>query len=186
MITYSDLCEELRKEKYNDKLQGLPKNFLKDLNAYFNEKKAIAGRESDEFNDEILKTKRQIENAKSVLRELMRIRQRKILSLALVAARIGIDKRDTENMLEHEKELLTTTAKKVEDSEKKMNSVLNGATEEKDLKNILIKFNEDVPQFAGADSETFGPFKKGDVANLSPEIANILVDNGQASLIEQE
>ena len=39
MITFNDIYEAMRKEKYSDKLQLLPKNFLKEVADYFKEKK---------------------------------------------------------------------------------------------------------------------------------------------------
>jgi len=187
MITYSDLYEALRKEKYNEKLQKLPKNFFVQVGAYFKEKKAITAKESEDslFDEEIAKTKRQLENAKSIVKELLTIRERKILNLALIAAKTGIDSHDAENVLSHEKELLEVVTKKIEEDGKKLNSVLQG-TEEKNLKNQLIRFTQDTPEFLDLDLNHLGPFRRGDVANLPKEIVTILVENGQADIIETE
>ena len=51
MITYNDLYELLRKEKYSEQLQLLPKNFIKDVAAYFSEKKNYADKGEDLFSD---------------------------------------------------------------------------------------------------------------------------------------
>lgn len=187
MITYSDLYEALRKEKYNEKLQKLPKNFFVQLGAYLREKKVIANKEDEDsiFNEEIAKTKKQLENAKSIVKELLTIRERKILGLALIAAKTGIDSHDAENVLSHEKELLAMVTKKIEEDGKKLNSVLQGI-EEKNLKNQLIRFTQDTPEFLDPDLNHLGPFKKGDIANLPKEIVTILTENGQADIIETE
>ena len=39
MITYSELYEALRKERYNEQLQVLSKNFINDVAEYFRDKK---------------------------------------------------------------------------------------------------------------------------------------------------
>lgn len=187
MITYSDLYEALRKEKYNEKLQKLPKNFLIQLETYFREKKAITNKESEDsiFSEEIAKTKKQLENAKSIVKELLTIRERKILGLALVAAKTGIEKYDAESMVGYEKELLAMVTQKIEEGEKKLNLIFQGI-KEKDLKNQLVRFTQDTPAFLDLDSNRLGPFKKGDVANLPKEIVTILTDNNQADIIETE
>lgn len=185
MITYSDLYDVLRKERYNERLQKLPKNFFVQLGAYFREKKAVAEKESEGsiFDDEIAKTKKQLENAKTMVKELLTLRERKILGLALVAAKTGIGRNDVENMLSNEKELLEMITKKIEEDGKKLNSILQGV-KEKDLKNQLVRFTRDAPEFLDLDSSRLGPFKKGDVANLPREIVTILIENDQADIIE--
>lgn len=187
MITYSDLYEALRKEKYNEKLQKLPKNFFVQLGAYFREKKAVTEKESEDamFDDEIAKTRKQLENAKTMVKELLTIRERKILSLALVAAKTGIGRSDEENMLSSEKELLEMTTKKIEEDGKKLNLILRGE-EKEDLKNQLIRFTQDTPGFLDLDSNHLGPFKKGDVANLPREIVTVLIESDQADIIETD
>lgn len=186
MITYSDLYEALRKEKYNEKLQKLSKNFLAQIESYFNEKKSMASKDEDDslFGEEVTKTKKQIENARSIVRELLMLRQKKILGLALVAAKIGIDKRDIENMLDFEKELLEETTAKLEKHKNELEAIFRGV-QKKDLKNQLIRFTQDIPPFL-IENGHIGPFKKGDVANLPREIAGILTKNKQAESIQEK
>ena len=56
------------------------------------------------FSDMIIKTKKQLENAVSIFKELLLRRRKKLLTLVFVAAETGISKRDFENMLAVEKE----------------------------------------------------------------------------------
>lgn len=186
MITYSDLYEALRKEKYNEKLQKLPKNFLPQIGSYFDEKKDIIEKGEDDsiFGEEVIKTKKQLENAKSVIRDLLMLRQKKVLGLALMAAQIGIDKRDVENMLDYEKELLESTTEKLEKNKENWNLMIKGM-KKKDLKNQLIRFTQDTPKFLDETNAALGPFKKGDVANLPKQIAAILAESGKADTIDE-
>ena len=49
MITYNELYDALRKERYSEQLQPIPKNFVKEVGAYLNDKKEIALRKNDDF-----------------------------------------------------------------------------------------------------------------------------------------
>ena len=57
MLTYPEIYEFLRKEKYSEQLQQLPKSFLKDTAEYFEDKKRIANKSDEMFDDAIAKTK---------------------------------------------------------------------------------------------------------------------------------
>ena len=63
MITYNDIYEASRKERYAEQLQSIPKNFVSEVAAYLKEKREIASKENDIFSDVIVKTKKQLENA---------------------------------------------------------------------------------------------------------------------------
>ncbi len=56
--------------------------------------------------------------------------------------------------------------------------------EKKDLKNnILVKFKENVQEIE-YENVVYGPFEKGNIANLPKEIAEILIDEKKAIKIE--
>ena len=63
MITYNELYDALRKERYSEQLQPIPKRFINEVAAYLKDKKEIANKENDDFSDTILKTKKQYENS---------------------------------------------------------------------------------------------------------------------------
>ncbi len=182
MITYNDIYEAARKERYSEQLQALPKNFVEEVSSYLKDKKEIALRESDSFSDVIIKTKKQLENAITLFKELMIRRRKKILNLVLIASETGISKQDFENMLVFEKELFEHLAECVDSSDKKLDKALNG--EEAKKENEFIMFKEDLGEFMGMDGEKIGPFKQGDMANVPKEIAKILVEDGKAELVE--
>src|SRR3989344_2554934 len=142
MITYNELYDALRKERYSEQLQPIPKNFIKDVSAYLKDKKEIADRKDDDFSDTITKTKKQFENSIAIFKELMLRRKKKILELAFVATETGISKRDFENMLAVEKESFEGIMKAMEKSDKKIAEILKGADEEK-KRNKMIVFVED-------------------------------------------
>ena len=191
MITYQEIYDILRKEKYNEALQELPKVFLKELAGYIADKKKLLVREQDStlFSDTLRMTRKQLDNALSVIKELLAIRERKVLNLAFAAAQTGVSKRDTENLLDYELELFDASFKKLEENQKSIKKQLEGEIieeGEKDLKNLFIKFKQDVPAFLSSNGQELGPFKAGEIANLSKEIAEILLSDGRASKIDEE
>ncbi|MDE1848450.1 MAG: DNA replication complex GINS family protein [Nanoarchaeota archaeon] len=184
MITYNEIYESARKERYSEQLQPLPKNFIASVAEYLKEKKEMSMKEDDSFSDMITKTKKQFENAVTLFNELKRIRRRKILNLVLVASETGISKRDFENMLDFEKELFEELMKCIEASDKKFNGLLNGAKNEV-MKNEMVMFRDDVEEFLGPDGEMMGGFMKGQIANLPHQIAQILIEDGKAEKVEE-
>ncbi len=170
MITYNDIYEASRKERYSEQLEKLSKSFIKDFADYTKEKKEIASKEDDSFSDIIIKTKKQLENATTLFKELIIRRRKKILNLVLIATETGISKQDFENMFSFEKELFEELMKSVDVSDKKLNAILKGNNQEKQ-KNDLIVFNEDDEEYVDKDGEKMGGFEKGQIVNIRKEIA---------------
>ena len=186
MITYNDIYEALRKERYSEQLQDLGKGFVKEVAAYLKEKKSISEKSGDIFSDAISKTKKQFENAISMFKELILRRKKKLLNLAFVAAETGISKRDYDNMLSFEKETFDDIMKNLESGDKKLTTMLNGQQEDEKPKNKLITFVQDIEEFLGLNGEKLGPFKKGDIVNLPEEVANILIVDNKVEAVEEE
>tara|TARA_Y100000310_G_C20695023_1_gene825051 strand:+ start:2894 stop:3460 length:567 start_codon:yes stop_codon:yes gene_type:complete len=188
MITYNELYDALRKERYSEQLQPIPKRFIKEVAAYLKDKKEIANKENDDFSDTILKTKKQYENSIAIFKELILRRKKKILELAFVAAETGISKRDFENMLAVEKESFDSIMKSLEKGDKKISEILKGAEDSGDgkSKNKMIVFVENTEEFLDLEGKKLGPFKKGDVANISEEIANILLIDKKVESVDGE
>jgi hypothetical protein len=181
MITYNDIYEASKKERYSEQLQALPKNFVAEVAGYLSEKREISSKENDIFSDVIVKTKKQLENAITLFKELILRRKKKILNLVLVASETGISKQDFENMLLFEKTLFEDFMKSIDISEKTLSDILNGGVIE-DHKNELIVFKEHVEEFLGLDGEKMGPYEQGQIANIPREIAKILMDSGKAEI----
>ncbi|MEK6875150.1 MAG: hypothetical protein AABX30_00535 [Nanoarchaeota archaeon] len=183
MITYNDLYEAARKERYSEQLQPLTKNFISEVANYLKDKKEIALKQDDLFSDLIIKTKKQLENALTIFKELMLRRRKKLLTLVLIAAETGISKQDFENMLPLEKELFEEMMKGIDVFDKKLNEELSGRREE-EAKNQMIVFKEDVEEFLDFHGNKIGPFEKGQIANIPKEVAKILVEDRRADSLE--
>jgi DNA replication initiation complex subunit (GINS family) len=184
MITYNDLYEVLRKEKYSEQLQVLPKKFLEDVAEYFKEKKSSAEKQDDFFSDITIKNKKKLDNAVSNFKELLRLRKRKILNLGFVASEVGISKKDFENLLNFERKLFEEIVGVIGKSDKEVNKVLGGEKSEK--KYQLVRFLEDVPKFLNFEGEEIGGFEKGEVANLEKQVADILSQDKRAEILDED
>ena len=182
MITYNDLYESAKQERYSEQLQPLSKNFIIDVSKYLKEKKQFTLKESEEFSGVINKTKKQLENAVTFFKELIVRRRKKILNLVLIAAETGISKRDFENMLDFEKELFEELMKCMDFSDKKLNKLLNDKLENIQ-NNEMVIFKEDVEGFVGLDAENMGPFEKGQIVNIPKQIAEILAEGGKVEKV---
>ena len=184
MLGYNDLYEILRKEKYSEVLQQLPKDFVGDFSEYLTDKIRESNKEDDLFQENVIKSKKQLENSVAIFKELMRLRKRKILSLVFVATETGIMKRDYENMLQTEREIFDKLVKAFEDGDKEMNSILNGRKKHEE-KNRMIMFINDVEQFVDLNGKVMGPFSAGELVNLESEVADIFVQSGKASFVDE-
>lgn len=183
MITYNDIYEAARKERYSDRLQTISKKFVSEVAIYLKEKGDVAQRDNGVFSGETIKTKKQLENAITLFRELMLRRRKKILALVLIAGETGISKMDFDNMFGFERDLFEEIMKCVEASDKKVNELLNGAEDGSIAKNELVIFVEDLTEFMGMNGENIGPFEKGQIANLPSDISKLLVEDGKCEKV---
>jgi DNA replication initiation complex subunit (GINS family) len=181
MITYNDIYDALRKEKYSKQLQPLNKKFISQVSQYLIEKKKTAEKDKDLLSDDAVKIKKQLENAKSIFEELMLLRKKKILSLVFVASETGISKRDSENMLDFEKELFNNLIENVKEAERKLKNEFESEVVENDM--ALVLFLDSVEELVGFEGEPLGPFEKGEMCNLPKKFADIFVDQGKAEFV---
>jgi|TARA_Y100000034_G_scaffold35343_1_gene43342 DNA replication initiation complex subunit (GINS family) len=181
MITYKDIDNISRNERYSENLQKIPENFLSDVVHYLKEKKEIAAKKDENFEDVITKTRKQLENATTLIKGLIRVRKKKILNLVLIASETGISKKDFDNMLDFEKEFFDELMKSVNSADKKINEVINGTKKQEDE---LIIFKEDVGEFINLDGEKMGGFEKGQTAKVPKEIAKILIEDKKAEIVK--
>jgi len=192
IITYETVYETLRKEKFKNDLQQLEENFFNDVVRYMTErKKTLLSSESKDSifaSENIIKTKKQIENIQKIISELYERRETKLIQLALTASRTNYPQ-DSSSMTFEEKKLYFDLVNKLNTyRENILNNILSGKIPElKEESNKdelkLIKFLESVPQFIGDDLKTYGPFETEEVANLPKRVSEILLKNKRAEEI---
>ena len=87
IMTFEALYDILRREKYNQELQTLDKNFFEKVVKYLDEKKLILDSQQQKnsifASTEIEKTKRQLESVNKILKELYEKRENKIIQLSV-------------------------------------------------------------------------------------------------------
>ncbi len=182
MLTYNDIYELLRKEKYSEPLQSLPKDFISEFSGYVKENSFDYS--NFDLSDSSIKSKKQLENSLSLFKELMLRRKKKILNLIFVANETGIMKRDYENMLDIEKRAFDKMVKAFEDSDRELSKLMNDKREIKD-ENKMIIFKQEVDQFINHDGSQIGPYKQGELVNMNHQVASLFVNDGKASFIDE-
>ncbi len=189
VITFETLYELLRREKYRPELQQLDKSFFDDVLRYLTEKNSILSametRQSI-FSGEAQKTRRQFESIKKILNDLYEKRENKILQLAIFSSRLK-DKNVHPNLLNEEQQFYSELLMLLNKYRKGILSnilslkgpvIENGKKEGAETRQI--RFQHHVPRFVGDDLKVYGPFKEGDIANLSTKVAALLVAEKRA------
>lgn len=194
IFTYDDLYELLRNELTTKDLKPLKLQDLQKIKNYLDSKeKLLCSSETTKFSKERHRIFEEIGNAKQVLTKLYQKRIKKIINRALFTVRSETGAKDTSNMLNTEVELYNSLIKELTNNEKKFFSQLDSMkleikkeeskelksnkkeeeTKEKCLK--AVKILEEISELKGPDLKSYGPYKKGDMAELPPELATLII-----------
>ena len=196
IITYENLYEILRREKYRTELQKIDETFYQDVVKYLQEKKAIlesqSKKESIFASTEVEKTQTQLKNVLKILKELYEKRENKIIQFALFCSR-SKNAQDTSTMLPEEFTLYSHLKNTLDEYR---GGILNNLLQTKlpsvekinpkDLKgeekmdSIAIEVLKDIPEFVGPDLSVYGPYKTGEKQELPKIIAEMLMNTEQA------
>jgi DNA replication initiation complex subunit (GINS family) len=182
MISYEELYEFLRKEKYGENLQDLPGDFMKQFSDYLCDYKRKISRNGDFFSDDSLRDKKEYENSMTLFKELILRRKKKILNLVFVAAETGVMKKDFQEMLPVERDLFEKLVLAVGDADKSVLELIDSCSLEDALKEVHIK--SDIAEFVDMTGGVIGPFKKGEKVRLDGRVADILIFGGNAEVVE--
>jgi len=187
MLSYNDLFEYLRKEKYGEQLQKLPSDFISDFSEFMSETKKNFSSSDDLFSEDSLRAKKQHENSMAIFKELMLKRKKKILNLVFIAAETGIMKKDFEDMIYFEKDLFEVLVEKMSSADGELNKLMvgNGKKIKKSEKTSgkKVKLLDKVEEFVGLSGDAVGPFEKDAVTELDSQVAEILIDSGKAEAV---
>ena len=108
-LTYEDIYELLRAEKFATDLEQIKPADLARIKAYLESKKELLKKQLDAMSvlssQKKIKIQQEIDNATRALKDLYEIRERKIINRALYSVRTDSQFKDTTNMLENEVEL---------------------------------------------------------------------------------
>ncbi|PIN93956.1 hypothetical protein COU54_01005 [Candidatus Pacearchaeota archaeon CG10_big_fil_rev_8_21_14_0_10_31_24] len=186
MLSYGDLYELLRKEKYSENLQALPQGFVSDMADFLMEQKGAADDGEGSILDGNFRSKKQLENSVALFKELILRRKKKLLNLIFVATETGIMKRDYENMLDFERKIFDVLAKTFEEGDKELARMIHGGKEKERNENSMILFSENTEQFVDMAGKLIGPFNVGELVNLDSSLCSILVSSGKASYVDEK
>jgi DNA replication initiation complex subunit (GINS family) len=174
-ISFEYLRKILNEEKKSQNLTKIPEDFYETVRQYLEGKKKLAKEKKDEI---------ELRNIERIVENIFNLRERKIVNFALMAARAGMQ---PSNLTSEEKEFFSKILEVIKGRRvalEKIKSALE--VEEKKELEILVVFKQDFPAFVGIDGQTYGPFKKGDIAKLPEENRKILVSKGVAEEFKVE
>lgn len=150
VITHETLFEILKIEKERTELQKLDDTFFNDVVSYIKDKRKITSGNDDLFSSEDkIKTEKELENIRRILKDLYDKREKKIINMALDKSRTKSDVIDTSSLLKEEKilfEYLVSSFDKFRTGV--LYNLLNESNplieEEKEVKNEGKEANNDV------------------------------------------
>lgn len=170
MLTYEVLREFVIKEKNSQKLIELPDNFFQDARDYLGSKSKMCEGKEDLW---------ELDNSKRMLQDLLDARENKLVKLALVFVRAGV----TPGMvMPEEKAFFDSMVQAIRTFQDARKEAIEGQKEEMETVAAL----DDVPKFVGVDMKTYGPLKKGDMARVPRDSAQLLISKGMAKSIESK
>jgi DNA replication initiation complex subunit (GINS family) len=167
-ISFEYLRKILNEEKKSQNLTKIPEDFYEVVKQYIEGKKKLAKERKDEI---------ELRNIERIIENIFNLRERKIVNFAIMYARAGVQ---PSNLTSEEKvffDNLVELIKRRREILKNIKTALEEKEEKKEFE-ILVVFKQDFPAFVGIDGQTYGPFKKGDIAKLPEENRKILVEKG--------
>jgi hypothetical protein len=167
-ISFEYLRKILNEEKKSPNLTKISDDFYEVVKQYIEGKKKLIKERKDEI---------ELRNIERIVENIFNLRESKIVNLAIMSARAGVQ---PSNLTSEEKvffDKLVEVIKRRREILKNIKAVLEEKEEKKEFE-ILVVFKQDFPAFVGIDGQTYGPFKKGDIAKLPEENRKILAEKG--------
>ena len=179
---YNELYEAWKKEKESGEIQKLSKKFYAELASYM-KKIREESRMLDEKTTKARLMRRELENAKRLVKELVELRYEKALRNAASGKPVP-----GEVLTEEEERLHREILPLAESYQTFLKDILRGRVsrveKEKKPKKLLVRFLQEIPAIVGSDMKTYGPFKPEDIATLPTENARILIKRAVAVEVE--
>jgi len=180
---YHEIYECWKKEKEHFELTKLPDNFYHEIAEYL-KKIREEMRMIDQKTLKASLLKKEMENVKCIIRELTRLRYKKLAKKLVKGEKLSSDYLTTE-----EEKIIKNVSNFAQAYQSFVSNliqrqIVNLQQESKQKqKNVVLRFLEDVPAIVGLDLKIYGPFKAEDVASLPVENAEMLVKKGLAKRV---
>ncbi|MBU3896851.1 MAG: hypothetical protein KJ697_02875 [Nanoarchaeota archaeon] len=185
IITYETIRSVHRNEK-DDVLQQLPEGF------YMSVKNWLIHKRTNHDTYSLLEA----ENAKKLLEDIINRREKKIVLSALRTMRGELPPKSLTESEQRFFDSIVFTLKQFREKIKEESMSYDEIVQQKidDTKKLvddmnseikmdnkkMVKMLEDMPAFVGTDSNSYGPFKKGDVVSLPDDVMTLLLARGTA------
>lgn len=105
IITYETLFDLLKREKDRIELQALGPDFFASVLSYLREKKQFAMQQPSSSYDEMMKSQREMDNIRKLIKEFYDRREKKIVLIALDQSRTKSNLVDLSHLLKDERDL---------------------------------------------------------------------------------
>ncbi|MGQ9623768.1 MAG: DNA replication complex subunit Gins51 [Candidatus Bathycorpusculaceae bacterium] len=179
---YNELYEIWKGELENIELVKLPKNFYSEVVEYLKRLREES-RMLDKRTVKASLLRSEMQNAKRMIRELTRLRYRKLVRKMAKGEKVSADILTVE-----EEKIYGDFSSFAEAYRNFVRNVLHGHLPKVEIgtkrRRVVLRFLRDVPAIIGVDMETYGPFKAEDIASLPMENAKILLKQGLAERVE--
>ncbi|MCX6798971.1 MAG: hypothetical protein NTW59_02635 [Candidatus Diapherotrites archaeon] len=172
-IDYDELRRIYRAEKNSSALVEVDDDFFDSLTEFFERQREEYLRSLRDISGSKAKS---FTNLRKIIGEIFSLREKKLLNKALIAVRTGDF--SEEKMSGPEKETMQELLRVLGRHQRILDEILSMPEEGKDKKakeKFAVKLLQDVPAFIGADMKEYGPFPKGQEAELPEKIASLLV-----------
>jgi len=179
---YDELFEAWKREKLNEEIQPLPKDFYAKLTRYIR-KIREEQRMLDEKTVKGSLMKKEEENVRKMVEDLIQTRYEKIMRLIRRGEAAPISR-----LSEEEERWFQESSVQFESLKKFAEKILQGRLKktERKMKNglVVVRILREIPEIIGVDMKTYGPFKPEDIASLPVENARTLIKQEAAMEIE--
>jgi DNA replication factor GINS len=173
-ITFEFIRKIQREEISEPRLAQIPGDFYQKARDYLEQKRSIAEKKNDKLES------MEVKNVERLLEDIFNRRETKMLNNAIITVRTGIP---PQNLIEDEKEFFESAVNMMKTQRERVLNLLFKRT--KEIKEFeRVEFNEDVEEFVGVDLKKYGPFNKGNVAEIPVENAKLLIKMKKAKRSE--
>jgi len=163
-ITFEFIRKIQREEMSEPKLSKIPEDFYQKAKNYLEQKRKIAEKKDKSASLEV-------KNVERLLEDIFNRRETKMLNHAIITVRTDIP---PQNLIGDEKEFFESAVNMLSNQRERVLNLLFKKTKLKQ-DSEKIEFKDDVEEFVGVDLIKYGPFKKGDVAEIPKDNVKLLI-----------
>ena len=171
-LDYNEIRRIHRLEKSASKIVSLNEDFYNELNDFVSSERKTYLDSMNEFSSN---TARDFANLKRMIEEVFSLREKKIITKALISSRTKEFSLD--GFASQEKKLFEKILSLLNNHNELLSGMFVGNEKKKhrDLNTLSVRILSDIPSFVGTDMNDYGPFSKGQSVKLPYDVAKLLV-----------